>query len=70
MGRPCHPNRDCQPPYQRPPLHRRVAAKEAGHITLDRALPFPIRAGWRASVHSLVAPLQHSGVERLTVEFK
>lgn len=48
----------------------KVAAKEVGHITLDRPLPFPIRAGWRASVHSLVAPLQHSGVERLTVEFK
>ncbi|KAL4448017.1 hypothetical protein ABPG75_005236 [Micractinium tetrahymenae] len=48
----------------------KVAANDSSSITLDRPLPFPIRAGWMASVHSLVAPLQRSGVERLTIQFK
>lgn len=47
----------------------KVVSKTATSITLDRPLPFPIKPAWRGAVHRLVAPLQFSGVEHLTIEF-
>lgn len=39
-------------------------------IDLDRDMPFPVKAGWRAAVHRESPSMQNCGVEKLTIEFK
>ncbi|KAL4457378.1 hypothetical protein ABPG75_012243 [Micractinium tetrahymenae] len=48
----------------------RVTAAGPGWFEIERGLPFPVKPGWRATVHLDAPSLQNSGIESLTIRFK
>eukprot|EP00887_Chlorella_sp_A99_P000300 scaffold13.g300.t1 len=47
-----------------------VTAVGDGWVELDRAVPLPVRASWRAALYAYRPTLQHSGIESMTITFK
>ncbi|KAL4441064.1 hypothetical protein ABPG77_010495 [Micractinium sp. CCAP 211/92] len=48
----------------------RVTAVGAGWFEVERGIPFPVKPGWRATVHLDAPSLQNSGIESLAIRFK
>ncbi|KAL4458885.1 hypothetical protein ABPG75_013750 [Micractinium tetrahymenae] len=48
----------------------RVTKVGQGYIELERPVPWDLRTEWQPVVHKFASTTQHSGVERLTIQFR